>query len=180
MDALAELRIQVFREYPYLYEGSLDYERNYLEKYTRSENASTFLVFDGDQVVGASTCLPLCEADKEFQTPFTCQNLSPEQIFYYGESILLPAYRGKGYGKEFFQIREKAARESGRYTWATFCAVNRDPNDPRRPKDYRDLSPFWQRQGFGKRPELTCSFPWKEIGQSEESEQTLTFWVKQL
>lgn len=33
LDDLAALRVKVFREWPYLYEGSLDYERNYLRRY---------------------------------------------------------------------------------------------------------------------------------------------------
>ena len=31
IDGLGRLRIAVFREYPYLYDGSLDYEREYLK-----------------------------------------------------------------------------------------------------------------------------------------------------
>ena len=31
LDTLADLRIRVFHDYPYLYEGSLDYERRYLQ-----------------------------------------------------------------------------------------------------------------------------------------------------
>ncbi len=30
LDVLGKLRIRVFREFPYLYDGSLEYERDYL------------------------------------------------------------------------------------------------------------------------------------------------------
>ena len=33
LDALGTLRIAVFREYPYLYDGSLEYEREYLRSH---------------------------------------------------------------------------------------------------------------------------------------------------
>ena len=36
LDDLARLRIAVFRDWPYIYEGSLDYERAYLESYRAS------------------------------------------------------------------------------------------------------------------------------------------------
>ena len=36
---LARLRIGVFREFPYLYDGSLDYERDYLADYASTEGA---------------------------------------------------------------------------------------------------------------------------------------------
>lgn len=39
LDAVAELRIKVFAEFPYLYAGDLEYERNYLEVYLESAGA---------------------------------------------------------------------------------------------------------------------------------------------
>ena len=39
LDAVAALRIDVFRDWPYLYDGSLDYERRYLRPYVDSPGA---------------------------------------------------------------------------------------------------------------------------------------------
>ena len=39
LDQLARLRITVFREWPYLYDGDLDYEARYLERFAQAENA---------------------------------------------------------------------------------------------------------------------------------------------
>ena len=36
---LAKLRIEVFHEFPYLYEGNLAYEENYLSMYVESESS---------------------------------------------------------------------------------------------------------------------------------------------
>ncbi|MCE4506958.1 GNAT family N-acetyltransferase, partial [Xanthomonas hortorum pv. vitians] len=36
LDAVAQLRIAVFRAWPYLYEGDADYERGYLAAYAAS------------------------------------------------------------------------------------------------------------------------------------------------
>ena len=36
LDALGALRIRVFREYPYLYDGTLEYEREYLRTYVNA------------------------------------------------------------------------------------------------------------------------------------------------
>ena len=57
--SLAALRIQVFREYPYLYEGDLSYEEKYLQDYSRIPDSVVVLALDGERVVGASTALPL-------------------------------------------------------------------------------------------------------------------------
>mgnify|MGYP006867923531 CR=1 FL=1 len=33
LDRVAQLRIEIFSSYPYLYEGDMDYERHYLRNY---------------------------------------------------------------------------------------------------------------------------------------------------
>ncbi|MGE9296588.1 MAG: GNAT family N-acetyltransferase, partial [Puniceicoccales bacterium] len=65
-DALARLRITVFRDFPYLYEGTLDYERGYLQTYLDCPECLFVLVFDGDEVVGASTALPMSAEVDDF------------------------------------------------------------------------------------------------------------------
>ena len=40
LDGVAALRIAVFRDWPYLYDGTLDYEREYLQTYRTSANAA--------------------------------------------------------------------------------------------------------------------------------------------
>src|SRR5262245_57505554 len=106
LDGLGALRIAVFREYPYLYDGSLEYEREYLRTYVNAPKSLVVLVTDGDQkVVGATTCIPLKDEGPEFQEPFRKHGYDVDDVCYFGESILLPQLRGKGIGKEFFQRR---------------------------------------------------------------------------
>jgi GNAT superfamily N-acetyltransferase len=178
LDALGELRIRVFHEYPYLYEGSLEYEREYLQTYVKSPRSLVVLAFDGDAVVGATTCLPMADEGPEFQDAFLKAGREISQLCYFGESILLPGYRGQGVGKEFFARREAHARKLGFCTTA-FCAVDRPPEHPLRPPDYRPLDGFWISQGYTKHPELQATFVWKEIGEAVESPKTLTFWIKE-
>ncbi|NDE35472.1 MAG: GNAT family N-acetyltransferase, partial [Gammaproteobacteria bacterium] len=54
---LADLRMEVFRDFPYLYDGTAEYEEKYLETYTRCPDSLVVLVLDGDRVVGATTGL---------------------------------------------------------------------------------------------------------------------------
>ena len=56
---LAKLRIAVFREFPYLYEGDTAYEEQYLKTYMNIADSVMALVKDGERVVGASSGLPL-------------------------------------------------------------------------------------------------------------------------
>ncbi len=177
LDALGALRIAVFRDYPYLYDGTLDYERDYLRTYLTSPDSLVVLVIDDETLVGASTCLPLAQEGPEFQAPFGQAGLEIDGICYFGESILLPDYRGRGIGKRFFQRREEHAQKLGaRLT--TFCAVDRPDDHPLRPPGYRPLDEFWTSLGYLRRPELRAEFVWKEIGEAAESPKPLTFWTR--
>jgi GNAT superfamily N-acetyltransferase len=176
---LARLRIEVFRDFPYLYDGDLEYERKYLRKFVQLPESTLVIARDGDTIVGASTALPMVNAGDEVAAPFRAAGLDPAQYYYFGESVLLPAYRGQGIGVVFFTRREERARALG-FPHATFCAVDRPPDHPRRPRDYQPLDAFWMKRGYVKRPDLVATFSWKEIDEAEESPKTLTFWVKTL
>ncbi len=178
LDALGELRIAVFHEYPYLYAGTLEHEREYLGTYVRSSGSLVVLVFDDDRVVGATTCLPMLDEGPEFQAAFVQAGYDLSTICYFGESILLPAYRGQGIGKEFFVRREAHVKKLG-LKLSTFCAVDRSAEHVLRPQGYRPLDDFWRSQGYVKRPELQATFVWQEIGEDTESPKTLTFWTKE-
>ena len=55
---LARLRISIFRDWPYLYEGSAEYEANYLSRYSNTPDALVIGAYDGGRLVGASTATP--------------------------------------------------------------------------------------------------------------------------
>ncbi len=124
-DDVARLRIEVFRAFPYLYEGSADYERKYLSTYARSPGSIFVLAFDGDEVVGAATGTPMKGETREVKAPFTVFGYNTDSIFYFGESILKSGYRGRGIGVRFIEERENHARSLGGMTHCTFCAVER-------------------------------------------------------
>ncbi|GIV32349.1 MAG: GNAT family acetyltransferase [Saprospiraceae bacterium] len=176
---VARLRIEVFREFPYLYDGDLDYEKRYLDTLFGCRDAVLVLAFDGDRVVGASTGMPLAEETDNIRKPFEQSPYPVEGVFYFSESVLDKRYRGQGIGKRFFEERENWARQLGDYEWLAFCAVVRSQDDPRRPADYKPLDAFWRKRGF-EPTDLYCQIAWKEIGEEDESPKSLRFWVKPL
>ena len=180
IDDLARLRIQVFREFPYLYDGNLDYEAEYLATYVRSADSLCVLVLDAGQVVGASTALPLQDETEEFQQPFVASGWNPARIFYCAESVVLPAWRGRGLGVRFFAEREAHAHTLGRFDWCAFCAVQRPADHPRRPADYQPLDAFWARRGYRHHPELHAQYHWRDLDEAEESAKPMSFWLKEL
>ncbi len=177
---LGRLRIAVFREYPYLYDGDPAYEETYLETYVRSARSLVVLLKSGDDIVGATTCLPMADESPEFQAPFLAAGYDLEEIFYLGESVILPAFRGRGAGHEFFRRRESHAQRVGPFRYTCFCAVDRAADHPLRPPGYAPLDAFWNRMGYRKDPALQCELEWKEINAEGPSRKRLSYWRKEL
>ncbi|MCK6453609.1 MAG: GNAT family N-acetyltransferase [Alphaproteobacteria bacterium] len=178
LDDLARLRIEVFRDYPYLYQGSMDYERRYLGAYAESRDAVLVAAVDGARVVGASTAMPMAEAMQECIEPFARAGYDLSKFYYFGESVLLKPYRGQGIGVRFFEEREAAARSHRAIEMTAFCAVERPPNHPLRPADYLPLDRFWRKRGYTRHPELVARFHWRDIGEEAETFKPLVFWLK--
>lgn len=177
---LARLRIEVFREFPYLYDGSMEYESAYLRTYVQSPNSVIVVAFDKGQAVGASTALPLQHETAAVQRPFVEHGMDPRAVFYLGESVLLRHYRGRGIGVRFFEEREAHARSVGRFAWAAFCAVQRPAQHPRRPAGYVPLDRFWNNRGYRCHPELHTSFRWRDLDEAAVSDKPMVFWLKAL
>jgi GNAT superfamily N-acetyltransferase len=179
LEPLAALRLQVFRDWPYLYVGTLAYERHYLETYRRCPDSLAVLVWDDEACIGATTALPLRDAPPEMREPFERTGIASEDILYFGESVVLPAYRGRGIGLRFFAEREAHARRLGLRRCA-FCAVDRPEDHPMKPAGYVPNDAFWQRRGYHRQPQLVCHFTWQDLGETAPSTHPLSYWLKTL
>ena len=180
IDDIARLRLTVFREFPYLYDGTSAYEADYLDTYVRSSRSLVVLAVDQGQVVGASTGLPLADETAAFQQPFLDQGRDLSRVYYFGESVLLPAYRGQGLGVRFFIEREAYAHKLGEFHYCAFCSVERPSGHPLRPTDYKPLHGFWRNRGFLHQPSLRTAYAWRDLDEQAESSKTLSFWMKEL
>ncbi|MEZ6000447.1 MAG: GNAT family N-acetyltransferase [Hyphomonas sp.] len=179
LPALARLRIEVFRAYPYLYEGSLAYEESYLQKFAAAKDA--FIVaaqMDDGEIVGCATGSGLDDQHAEFSQPLQAAGYDLPTTFYFGESVLLAEHRGHGIGHAFFDTREAHAIARG-YERACFCAVERPAGHPRRPANYSPLDAFWQARGYQKLPGVTAHFTWPETAGGPEIDHPMAYWLRQ-
>ena len=181
---LARLRIKVFREWPYLYEGSMDYEQRYLAEFAKSEGSVIVAARDGGEIIGAATAAPLRGHTESFVPLFEQHGYDPDRVFYFGESVLMREYRGKGIGHAFFDWREDHARKAtgpkGPYEYTSFCAVIRPSDHPLKPAHYRPLDPFWTKRGYRKVEGMIGNLAWQDIDQPEETEKPMQFWIRPL
>ncbi|MCF0056773.1 GNAT family N-acetyltransferase [Dyadobacter sp. CY356] len=178
-DDLAKLRIAVFRDYPYLYEGTEEYEKEYLKIYSNSGKSFLFAIYDGDKMVGGTTCIPLQDETADIHAPFLEAGLDIRSIFYFGESILLKSYRGLGLGHRFFDAREEYAASFGTFKTTCFCSVERI-NHPAEPADYRPNDAFWIKRGYKKVPDLKATMEWPDIDETISTPKTMIFWMKDI
>lgn len=179
LDALAHLRGEVFRDWPYLYDANEADEAGYLRAYAEEPGAAVIVAWDGAAAVGASTCQPMAHSHAAVREAIAGAGHDPASFLYLGESVLRRAYRGQGIGVAFFERREAVAREAG-LRFCAFCAVERAADDPRRPADYVPLDAFWRKRGYSHHPGIACQFTWREVGADAATPHRLSFWIKDL
>ena len=176
---VARLRIEVFRDWPYLYDGDMAYEEAYLQVYRETEDAILVAAFDGEDLVGASTGAPMVDHAEDFGAAFGAEHPGLDEIFYCAESVLLPHYRGQGIGHRFFDLREAHGRALG-LRYSAFCAVTRPEGHPLRPEGYRPLDGFWRKRRYAPLTGVVAQFSWKDLNGAEESLHPLQFWMRAL
>lgn len=148
LNSIARLRLEVFRDFPYLYESTLENEIAVVQAHIRCPDAIAVLVFDGSTVVGVSTGIPAEQKEAEFQKVLADHEIAPARAFYFSESVLLKQYRGRGVGHHFYDLREEHVKNLKTYDSICFFTVPRANNDPERPADYLPLSEFWTKRGY--------------------------------
>lgn len=179
LPALSRLRIGVFREWPYLYDGTLASEQDYLSRFGVAAGAVIVAARDGDAIVGVATATPLRGHTEDFVPLFAARGFDPDRVFYFGESVLLPAYRGQGIGHAFFDRREAHAHGVAS-THTAFCAVVRPEDHPLEPPGYRPLDGFWRKRGYAPVAGMIGSYTWKDIDRPQETAKPMQFWIRKM
>ena len=176
---VAALRIAVFRDWPYLYDGNLDFERQYVASYRDHPGALLVGAFDLGRLIGASTSTPLEDQGPDITAPLVAHGLRADQVLWGPESVLLPAYRGQGIGHRFFDLREAHARSLGR-SHVAFASILRGHDHPARPPNARSNDAFWRGRGYAPLPDAQVEFGWRDVGDPAETLKSLQIWLKAL
>ena len=178
--AVAALRVEIFREFPYLYDGVIAEEVRYLEGMVDRQDSLIVGAYDEDRLIGASTGAPLIHQQESFQAPFEGRGISIEEVFYFGESVLLPEFRGLGLGHAFFDERENHARALPGIHICAFCSVVRPTDHPARPADVRTHERFWRKRGYEIIEDCFAHFAWREVGGEGPIDHPMQFWMRPL
>jgi GNAT superfamily N-acetyltransferase len=177
--SLAILRMTVFRNWPYLYDGNMSYEMDYLTEFLGDPGANLIVARISDIAVGMATASRLSCQASDVSGPLVAAGFGLAETFYFGESVLLPQFRGRGIGHAFFDHREAAARAAGA-TAAAFCAVVRPDDHPARPSDARDLAPFWGSRGYSPVDGALTIIDWKDRDAPASTPHPMQYWARRL
>ena len=178
IEDVARLRIAVFAEWPYLYQGDMSYEQAYLAPYLSSDAAVLVGAFEAGRLVGAATGMPIEDHEDDFSSCLP-QDMKASDVFYCAESVLLPEFRGRGVGHAFFDHREAQARRLGDL-YSVFCSVIRPQDHPARPSGARSHAGFWAKRGYAPLEGAVARFSWCDIGAQAETEKNLQLWMRRL
>ncbi len=178
---IAQQRITAFREYPYLYQGTMESESPYLVLYSGWKDTAVALAYLDDKPVGLLTGMPLTKFDEHCPSieVFKKENLKPESCYYFPELIILSEHRSQGLSKKLFDTLEKYAKGL-KYTTFALLTSNRADNDPQKPVGYKTQDPLWQALGY-KKSSMIVSISWDTIqqdGSVKMQENDLTYWIK--
>lgn len=173
---IARLRIEVFKAFPYLYDGSHEYEEAYLSTFATAKDALAIAAFENDTLIGCATGSAMDEHHQAFAHPLIAHGIDIRSVFYFAESVLLEPFRGHGIGHRFFDLREAWAKSRG-YEAISFCTVIRANDHPLRSSSAADLTGFWQNRGYRPVPDAIARFAWKDVGDSRETEKAMQIWL---
>lgn len=184
IDQLACMRITAFKEFPYLYEGSKQYELEYLNEY-QQKAIDGFLVqaWDKQNLVGILTGCALTsdiEIVRDGARLLANQNVSIQNYYYIGEAIITPEYQGKKILPHMLWKLGKTVVSLGKYSSLCFLTVIREDNDSRKPELYKPTEPLWLKLGCQKRADIRCSFEWPTImtdGSVQNIFNDVEFWT---
>lgn len=184
INLIAQLRIKHFREYPYLYEGNMELEKQYLQAYAADVRSIFVIAKVNDEITEVSTGIPLVSSSvllKDAETIFRENGLEPNEYYYYGEVIILPEHRGLEILVKMLAAQNKKVREWG-YKYITGLTVIRGEKHPLKPDDYKSPDKLGHYFGYNKSG-FTIKYSWPTIqkdGHVKNMSNALEFWLKKL
>lgn len=173
-----EIRLLFYKDYPYLYDGTMEGEEHYLRMYSNSENTLLVMAKRGEEIIGAVIGLPLPESPEENKDAFQEAGMLQEELFYLGDSIVTKEFKTSNVQEQMYHKFESAVKHLEKYRGIVVCEIERDVNDPKKVANDTFYELAWNNRGFIKEPNQTVLFSWQEIDDVESSDHRMVFWRK--
>lgn len=176
---IVQLSNDLFKKYPYLYDGSDAEYTKHLTSYAQSKHGVVSIAFDGNKVIGVATGIPLSEAWEKYQQPFRKKGENIDKIFYLGELLVSPEYTGKGLGQQMTKNVEQFAKGRG-YTTITAQVIDEKSVKETAPQNHYSMTNVLKKLNYQERPEINLVSYWTNVNESKESPHQMLYWTKAL
>lgn len=178
----AHLRLVYFREYPYLYDGTLDAELAYCKEVMSYKDAAIAVAYCDEQPIGLLSGSSLVNFEDHFGNAegFKTAHLDATTFYYFGEGIVLPDHRNKGLGTQLSKQLESWVITQG-YTNGCFVSESHETH-PLKPHNYKEHDSLWHALGYEK-TDISVTFSWNTIqpdGSSRNQDHSMPYWIKLL
>lgn len=175
---ISKIRLVGFEERPYLYNGNMEKEEEYVSGYSSTDQSALFLAYNTNKIVGFLIASPLadyCElASTNIQEIFNAHNIPLKDFYYCGEIIVLPQHRNIGVAQKIFAEVEKVAKQLGR-KYLCLMTIKSEHQTP----DNIGFAKF----GFDVKKSVKVIYKWPmldESGKLTNAEHKMSFWTKQI
>lgn len=181
---IAEQRIEAYRPYPYLYEGSMEDEQRSLILLAQSAHAAVAVAYFNNTIVGLVPRIPLVDYAEEFIgsiEAFEKDGKNPNDYYYITDVIVQEAHQGKKLATHLIEQIEHYCSSLG-YPYACFVCESYESH-PLKPQNYRELDSLWERLGYRKSAICITFLDWNTLqpdGSTKYSPHVLPYWIKQL
>lgn len=178
------MSLEVYREYPYLYDGTVESETDYFEFYARNAHAIMLVAKDDttDTPVGYAVGIPLSDETPKKQHPFIATGRDPREYLLIVEFLVAPAFRHHGIARTMYTLfEEHIISQLPQYRYITAFGIERD-NNPNwyTPQSHDPLYALERHCGWQRHGELTFLATWQDVGTAEPVTKKLVFWIKSL
>lgn len=179
IEELGQFRIAIFRDWPYLYDGNMPYERDYLSRYARCESSFVLVGRDAHGIRYACTAIPLKHELPQFQQPFLDRQMPVDNKFYLGEIMVRRELRGQGVGTLLMnKVLSTIAELTPPSTEVVLATVIRPSTHPLKPADYNASDHLWTKSRFVRMDDLVVKLDWKDIGHEQETTKEMVYWLR--
>lgn len=176
-------RIDQYREYPYLYEGSIEEETESLRIFAQLPQSAVAVAYHEDKPVGFITGTPLIGYGHHFEgsiQAFENDGKNPKDYYYFADVLILPEHQGKSLATRLFEIFEAHCRNLG-FPYISFVSESHAEH-PLKPADYKEVDLIWQHFGYQK-TNIVIYISWNTIQSNDPSQDQaheLPYWIKML
>lgn len=164
--------------YPYLFDGTQSDEEFYMSLYGRWSDGRLIMVFDKDRAVGYAIGGHMKHIPVG-QQALIANGCAIDSTFLLGEIAVLEPYRRKQIGRKMVNHMENFAKDEIQCNVICLMQINEAWVSMPKPENYQSCDGFWIKQGYKQYPETTFNISWKNVDDSQESDHTMFYWIKQ-